>query len=207
MPELPIARPRTSVAAIRMMTGLEKPEKVFSGGMIPVMIVATSARQATRSWRRRSHMKRTSITATITKISTCGTVTLSPCLKAGGKQTRPAAVPRGVLDRILRRWCRRADRRRFRLSRGLGDKSIRRRLDTPLQLLQEGATLHAGRDRRKELDHDGAGEAEETAARPEQSRVQRHRKARHAGFVIDIGDAGFVGGRRAGCTACAFRED
>src|SRR6202789_33520 len=89
-----------------------------------------------------------------------------------------------------------------------GHQFRRRALDAVLQGGHELRPLQAGRNRLEEFHHDLAGLFDDAQRpRPEQSRIERHRHARHVELAIERGDPRLVVGRGAGILARAFRKD
>src|SRR5215204_7802731 len=93
------------------------------------------------------------------------------------------------------------------LAPAFGDEAVAAGFDAALRLLEEGVAGEAGRDRVEELDHRGAGPAQEAAARPVEAGVERHRQAGHGEVLVEVRDTVFIGRRRAGGAARALRED
>src|SRR5260221_10356753 len=79
--------------------------------------------------------------------------------------------------------------------------------EPPFELRHEGLARQAGRDRREELDGDGAGALDELAAAPEKAGIDRHRDHRQAELAIEGGDARLVGPMLARGRARPLRID
>src|SRR5215211_9286661 len=76
-----------------------------------------------------------------------------------------------------------------------------------LQALEKSVLVEAGRDRIEDLNPYRAGIALERSAPPIEPGIERDGHARHAGFGIEVGDAGFVCRRSAGLSSRPFGKD
>src|SRR6185503_7831219 len=104
-------------------------------------------------------------------------------------------------------WTNSRQRRRVWDAAGFGDQAGAGGLDA---VLDQGAglgTRQARRDGIEHLDDDGAGVADDAAARPEQAGVERERVAGQAQSLVERDEARLVVRRRARRPSRAFRED
>src|SRR5687768_855643 len=79
-----------------------------------------------------------------------------------------------------------------------------RGLDVVLQPLEERLLVQPRRNRLEKLDDDRAWQTNERTAAPEQTRIERHRHARHADHVVKMRNAELIFRLGAGRPACSF---